>query len=61
MQNAWMKGEVKTAQRINLSLQPLREALFCESSPAPTKYAAELLGFGSREPRLPIVAASPAA
>jgi 4-hydroxy-tetrahydrodipicolinate synthase len=61
MQNAWMKGDVKTAQRINESLQPLREALFCESSPAPAKFAAELLGFGSCEPRLPLVAASASA
>ncbi len=58
LQNAWMKGEVEKAQQINLKLQPLREAMFCETNPAPAKYGTELLGFGSCEPRLPLVAAS---
>ncbi len=34
----------------------LHDALFCEASPAPTKYAASLLGLCSDEVRLPIVA-----
>lgn len=58
LQNAWARGEVEKAQQINLKLQPLREAIFCETSPAPAKYGTSLLGFGSYEPRLPLVAAS---
>jgi len=37
---------------------PLHDALFCEASPAPTKYAASLLGLCADEVRLPIVALS---
>jgi 4-hydroxy-tetrahydrodipicolinate synthase len=33
----------------------LHDALFCEASPAPTKYAASLLGLCEAEVRLPIV------
>jgi hypothetical protein len=33
----------------------LHDALFCEASPAPTKYAASLLGLCEEEVRLPIV------
>jgi 4-hydroxy-tetrahydrodipicolinate synthase len=58
MHEAWQKGDVKTAQRINETLMPLHEALFCETSPAPVKFAASLLGIGNDEVRLPLVAAS---
>ena len=34
---------------------PLHDALFCETSPGPLKYAASLLGICSQEARLPIV------
>ena len=34
---------------------PLHDALFCETSPGPLKYAASLLGICSSEARLPIV------
>jgi 4-hydroxy-tetrahydrodipicolinate synthase len=37
---------------------PLHDALFCETSPAPVKYAASLLGLCSAEVRLPLVEAS---
>ena len=33
----------------------LHDALFCETSPGPLKYAASLLGICSSEARLPIV------
>jgi 4-hydroxy-tetrahydrodipicolinate synthase len=58
MHTAWMNGDVKKAQSINKKLQPLSEAAFCQPSPAPVKYGAELLGFGSRETRLPITVAT---
>ena len=37
---------------------PLHTGLFCETSPAPVKYGASLLGKSSDEVRLPLVAAS---
>jgi 4-hydroxy-tetrahydrodipicolinate synthase len=37
---------------------PLHDAMFCEPSPAPVKYAVSLLGFCSDAVRLPIVEAS---
>src|SRR5204862_6437881 len=44
MHEAWQKGEFATVRRINERLIPLHEALFVETSPAPVKYAASLLG-----------------
>jgi 4-hydroxy-tetrahydrodipicolinate synthase len=61
MQNAFFEGRIKEAMRINESLQPLRDAVFCQSSPGPLKFGAELLGICSRDTRLPIVPASPEA
>jgi 4-hydroxy-tetrahydrodipicolinate synthase len=34
---------------------PLHDALFCETSPGPLKYAASLLGLCTFQARLPIV------
>ena len=39
---------------INERLTPLHEALFCESSPGPVKYAANLLGHCQADLRLPL-------
>ena len=47
--------EIKEAERIDQSLQPLHKALFIESNPAPAKYAAKLLGLCGDEIRLPLV------
>ncbi|OAG76838.1 Dihydrodipicolinate synthase [Acetobacter malorum] len=35
-------------------LLPLHDALFCESNPAPAKYAASLLGLAGETCRLPL-------
>jgi 4-hydroxy-tetrahydrodipicolinate synthase len=48
-------NEIKEAERIDQMLQPLHKSLFIESNPAPTKYAAKLLGLCSDEIRLPLV------
>ena len=48
-------NELNEAERIDQMLQPLHKALFIESNPAPTKYAAKLLGLCSDEIRLPLV------
>ena len=55
MHNAWQQGDVKTAQDINQKLMPLHDALFCETSPGPLKYAASLLNICQSDTRLPIV------
>jgi 4-hydroxy-tetrahydrodipicolinate synthase len=61
MQEAWQKGDIERARRINDRLAPLHDALFFEASPAPAKYAASLLGKSTPEVRLPLVPASPEA
>ena len=54
MHEAWQKGDVATVRRINERLIPLHDALFAETSPAPVKYAASLLGRCTAEVRLPL-------
>lgn len=60
MHNAWQQGDIATAQAINDRLADLHEALFVETSPAPVKYAASLLGLCRNELRLPLVPATEA-
>lgn len=55
MHKAWDDGDLATAQKINDRLMPLHEAMFCETSPGPVKYAAALLGLCRCELRLPLV------
>ena len=55
MHNAWQQGDIKTAQDLNQKLMPLHDALFCETSPGPLKYAASLLNICESDTRLPIV------
>ena len=54
MQRAWREGRYRDAMKLQFRLMPLHDAMFCESSPGPVKYAAELLGISSSEARLPI-------
>ena len=60
MHAAWARGDIATAQKINDQLMPLHDALFCETSPGPVKYAASLLGLCRYEFRLPLVPISKA-
>lgn len=60
MHDAWRAGDVKTAMAINARLYPVHEAMFCETSPAPVKYAAALLGIAAPDCRLPIAPLSAA-
>jgi 4-hydroxy-tetrahydrodipicolinate synthase len=60
MHVAWQKGDVATVRKINERLIPLHDALFVETSPAPVKYAASLLGRCRPEVRLPLVETTPA-
>jgi 4-hydroxy-tetrahydrodipicolinate synthase len=59
-QNACLAGDYPKAVAIQDRLIALHEALFCEASPAPTKYAASLLGLCDEEVRSPIIALSEA-
>jgi 4-hydroxy-tetrahydrodipicolinate synthase len=61
MQEATLQGAYDTARAIDDKLSPLHKALFCEPSPAPTKYACSLLGLCIDEVRLPIITCSDAA
>ena len=60
MQRAWRRGDLATAMAMQDKLMPLHAALFCESNPAPVKYAASLLGRCSPETRLPLAPLSEA-
>jgi len=53
--NACMKGDWKKALALQDRLMPLHDALFCETSPSPVKFAASRLGLCSAETRLPLV------
>ncbi len=55
MQEAWRAGRADEALAIHHRLLPLHQALFCETSPAPAKYALSRLGRCSAEVRLPLV------
>jgi 4-hydroxy-tetrahydrodipicolinate synthase len=54
MQDAWQEGRVKDAMAIQDRLVPLHDALFAETSPAPVKFAASLLGKTAEHCRLPL-------
>ncbi|HWA79814.1 MAG TPA: 4-hydroxy-tetrahydrodipicolinate synthase [Acetobacteraceae bacterium] len=54
MQNAWQQGRIADAIGLQDRLLPLHDALFSETSPAPVKYAASLLGRSSEFCRLPL-------
>jgi 4-hydroxy-tetrahydrodipicolinate synthase len=58
MQTAWAKGDLKEAFRLRDVLSPLHDSMFVETSPAPVKFAASLLGLGTDEVRLPLVPAT---
>lgn len=59
MMNAFFKGDLDKARRLNSRLFPLFEALFFETNPVPAKTAlAEMGRIGSDEVRLPLAAMS---
>ncbi len=57
---AALEGQAKRAADIHLRLLALHKQLFCEPSPAPTKWAMARLGLCGAALRLPIVDLSPA-
>jgi len=60
-QEACLQGVFDAALKIQDKLLPLHDAMFCETSPAPVKYAVSLLGRCTDELRLPMVEASESA
>jgi len=59
-QEATLSGDYAAAILIQDRLMPLHTALFIETSPAPVKYAASLLGLCEPDVRLPLVPPSDA-
>jgi 4-hydroxy-tetrahydrodipicolinate synthase len=57
-QEACMKGDFASALKMQDVLMPLHDAMFVETSPAPVKYAASLLGLCEDELRLPMMSAA---
>jgi 4-hydroxy-tetrahydrodipicolinate synthase len=55
VQNACLKGDYVKALELNEPLVPLHNVMFCETSPAPVKYAASLMGKCQPDLRLPLV------
>ena len=58
---AAIEGQVRRATEIHLRLLPLHRDLFCEPSPAPTKWAMAQLGLCGASVRAPILPLTPAA
>src|SRR5258708_23244268 len=54
LHEAWQRGDIRTGARANERLAPLHDAMFCEASPGPVKYASSLLGKTTAETRLPL-------
>ena len=55
MHSFWKNSDFKNAFNIHLKLINFHDAMFCESSPGPVKFAAEKIGLCNSEARLPIV------
>lgn len=58
MHEAWERGETAAAMAIQERLLPVHDAMFCETSPGPVKYAAHLLGHCEETCRLPLAPVS---
>ncbi|CAI3935086.1 4-hydroxy-tetrahydrodipicolinate synthase/N-acetylneuraminate lyase (DapA) (PDB:2R91) (PUBMED:27574185) [Commensalibacter communis] len=54
MHKAWKNGNVSEAIALQDLLSVLHDAMFCESNPAPVKYAASVLGLTNETCRLPL-------
>ena len=59
-QKACQAGDLAKARELHERLMPLHEELFCETSPAPVKYALSLLGKCEADCRLPLAPLSEA-
>jgi len=55
MHDAWKARNLDKVFEIQDRLMPLHKAMFCETSPGPVKFGAELIGQCRAEMRLPMV------
>ncbi len=60
LQDAWAAGDFAQVEQLRDALTPLFDVLFCETNPAPVKFAAKLQGRCDGSLRLPLVEISPA-
>jgi 4-hydroxy-tetrahydrodipicolinate synthase len=56
MVTAFLHGDVEAAREIHLRVLPLMHVLFVETNPGPVKAALNMLGHGTGQMRLPLVA-----
>jgi len=56
---AFMDGDLETARKMQIRMEPLVKALFCETNPIPVKAAMNLMGMNVGRCRLPLVDISP--
>ncbi len=61
LHEAWQSGDLQTFKARRDQLAPLSRDLFCESNPAPVKYAASVLGLCTDQVRRPLLPATPQA
>ncbi len=54
MTHCFLQNKTQDARKMQLRINPLVKAMFCEVNPIPVKYAASLLGFGKNVLRLPL-------
>ena len=59
MTQAALAGDLDTAAALQIRMQPLVEALFCEVNPIPVKEAMKLIGYDCGPCRLPLCAMQP--
>lgn len=57
VQDAFLRGDIAKAARLDGELQLLHEVMFCAPNPSPAKYAMSRLGLCSDELRLPMMPA----
>ena len=55
LHDAWAANDMALFNMTRDKLMPIHDVMFCESSPAPVKYAASLLGLCQNNARLPVV------
>jgi len=56
----YLAGDVVGARKLQLDIIELVDAMFCEVSPMPVKYALNLMGYAVGEGRLPLTTLEPA-
>ena len=58
LHDSWQQKDWATFEEVRDRLMPVHDAMFCQSSPAPAKYGASLLGLSTETVRLPLVSAT---